>query len=188
MGTIGASFFQSLWESLVQTLWPFVTKRPFISHIDSSRFVWEPTVSHIRNHFFVSCTRSACNSKSLRAPLVLLLYFDVNPAIESLGNMKNPFPSSVVFAPTVHFLSLSTRWTFYFSWACDFTLLYQAQPYDDDRGILRLTKKATTLWSIKSAPSSLPTTGVVTEIVMYRFKTGRKNLIFHDMHVVWSRW
>ncbi len=34
-----------------------------------------PTIGTI-----VSCTRSACISKSLRASLILLLYFDVNPA------------------------------------------------------------------------------------------------------------
>ncbi len=79
MGTSGASFFQFLWESLVQTLGSLVTKRAFKSHIDISRLVWEPTVSHIRH--VVLCTRSACNSKSLRVPLIWLLYFDVNPAV-----------------------------------------------------------------------------------------------------------
>ena len=50
MGTFGASFFQSLWQSLVQTLGSLVTKRLFNSHIDISRLEWEPTVSHIRHH------------------------------------------------------------------------------------------------------------------------------------------
>ncbi len=50
MGTFGASFFKSLWESLVQILGSLVTNRPFKNHIDISRLVWEPTVSHIRHH------------------------------------------------------------------------------------------------------------------------------------------
>ncbi len=50
MGTFGASFFQFLWESLVQTLGSLVTTRLFKSHIDISRLVWEPTISHMRHH------------------------------------------------------------------------------------------------------------------------------------------
>ena len=52
MGTFGAAFFQSLWESLVQTLGFLVTKRLFKSHIDISRLIWEPTVSHSRHNLF----------------------------------------------------------------------------------------------------------------------------------------
>ena len=53
MGTFGASFFQSIWESLVQTLGSLVTRRLFKSHIDISRLVWEPTASHIRHHMLL---------------------------------------------------------------------------------------------------------------------------------------
>ncbi len=50
MDTFGASSFQSLWESLVQTIGSLVSKRLFESHIDVFRLVWETTVSHIRHH------------------------------------------------------------------------------------------------------------------------------------------
>ncbi len=50
MGTFGAAFFQSLWESLVQTLGSLVTQRLFKSHIDIARLVWQPIVPHIKHH------------------------------------------------------------------------------------------------------------------------------------------
>ena len=62
-------FFQSLWESLVQTLGSPVTKRLLKSHIDISRLVWEPTVSHIR--FKSSSSLSLSADRRLRAPLAL---------------------------------------------------------------------------------------------------------------------
>ncbi len=50
MNTFGASFFQSLWESFVQTLGSLVTKRLFKSHIVFARLVWVPTVSQNMYH------------------------------------------------------------------------------------------------------------------------------------------
>ncbi len=48
MDPFGASFFQAHWEILVHLFGSLVSKR--LSHIDISRLVWEPTVSHIRHH------------------------------------------------------------------------------------------------------------------------------------------